>query len=276
MNMAVRRFFQGTPILSDLYGAARSAYQRRRLLKAATRYFSNPHQYRMALDTEDGKIVELYSKDGLIITVRQNYMDAAILGEIFFNNCYATGLDHLPARPIVVDVGGYIGDSALWAVKRLNASKVVVCEPSQRNWALLEKNIANNHYEDRIEAVNKAVTDGEDVMMNIDAPDRRQARVSAYGSGALEQKRVPGIALANLVENHGLKAIDLLKIDCEGGEYAILSTTPTHVLSTIRNIVFECHEIDGFEAKLEAVKQRLFKEGFSLKVRGSLVYASRA
>jgi FkbM family methyltransferase len=123
--------------------------------------------------------------------------------------------------------------------------------------------------------VNKAVTNGEDVLMNFDVSDRNQARVSAYGSTTLRRTRVPGISLTDLMESHGLKEVDLLKIDCEGGEYEILSTTPSHVLKNIRNVVFECHEIDGFEAKLESVKQRLSQEGYSITMRASLVFASR-
>ena len=69
--------------------------------------------------------------------------------------------------------------------------------------------------------------------------------------------------------------VDLLKIDCEGGEYTILLTTPIEVFSRIRNIVFEYHEIDGFQAKLVAVKQRLCDIGYSLKTHGSLIFASR-
>ncbi len=274
MNFQVRRFCQGTPVLRDLYRITRKAYHRRRFRKAAENYFINFDKYRTALEIEDGRIVDLHTKDGLILTIRRNYMDAAILAEIFLDNCYVRGLV-LPDRPIVVDIGGYIGDFALYAAKCLNARKVVVCEPSQRNWTLLKKNVADNHYEDRIEAVNKAVTDGEEVMMNVDASDRGQARVSAYGSSDMERKPVPGVTLATLVEDHGLKVIDLLKIDCEGGEYTILSTTPSEVFNRIRNIVFEYHEIDGFETKLEAVKQRLCEEGFSLKTRGSLISASR-
>lgn len=275
MKIAVRRLCLGTPILRDLYLMVRKTYQNRRVMKAAESYFSNLDEYRKALKVEDGKIVDIRTKDGLILSIRRNYMDAAILAEVFLDKCYVQGLT-MPDQPIVVDIGGYIGDFALYAAKCLNARKVVVCEPSPPNWTLLRKNVANNHYEDRIEMVNKAVTDGEDVMMNVDAPDRGQARVTAYyDSGNLSGKTIPGVTLASLVEDHGLRAIDLLKIDCEGGEYTILSTTPAEVFDRIRNVVFEYHEIDGFEAKLTAVKQKLCDAGFSLKARGSLIFASR-
>jgi FkbM family methyltransferase len=181
-----------------------------------------------------------------------------------------------PPNPVVIDVGGIIGDFSLYAVKRLNARRVIVCEPSPRNWALLLKNIANNGYEDRIEPVNKAVTDGGNAMMNIDAPDERQCMVSAYCPSEQPLSDVSGISLGQLLRDHAVESVDLLKIDVEGGEYAILESTPADVLSRIRNIVFEYHDIDGGWAKLESVKQRLRREGYALHMRRGLVSASRS
>ena len=274
MTPGVRRFFQKIPLLRSGYSRLRKAYHQRRVESLAAGYFVNMDVYRKALRGHDGKIVEIHTKDGLTVAIRRNYMDAMILAEIFVDNCYVQDLS-LPERPTIVDIGGYIGDFALFAAKHLDASKVVVCEPSPHNWALLVKNVALNRYEDRIETVNKAVTDGDDVMMNVDAPDGGQAMVSAYGGNTSEQRLIPGVTLASLVEEHGLTVIDLLKIDCEGGEYPILSNTSSEVLSRIRNIVFEYHEIEGFKSKLKAVTERLCDEGFSLTQRGSLISASR-
>ena len=114
------------------------------------------------------------------------------------------------------------------AVKRLNARKVVVCEPSPRNWTLLLKNIANNGYEDRIEPVNKAVTaDGSSVMMNVDASDENQCMVSAYHTSEQPVRAVSGICLSQLLWDHSVESVDLLKMDIEGGEDAILQSPPT-------------------------------------------------
>ena len=274
MNVSIRRFCQGTPILRDLYAETRSAYHRRRLKKAAEQFLVNVDDYAAALEVQDGKIVNLHTKGGLKLTIRRNYMDAVIVGEMFFDKCYLQGFS-LPDRPTVVDIGGYIGDFALYAAKCLNAKRVVVCEPSPSNWALLRENVANNHCEDRVEAVNKAVTDGGDIMMDVNVPDRAQARISAYSSRNEKQQRIAGITLAGLVEEYELQTIDLLKIDCEGGEYAILASTPTEVFDRVRNIVFEYHEIEGFQTRLEAAKRRLVDHGYCLKTRGSLVSATR-
>jgi FkbM family methyltransferase len=275
MNATVRRILTANSLTRRLYFAARQTYRARQVARGAGRYFLNADEFKSALGAHGGtELVDLRTADGLTITMRQNYGDAMTVAEIFMGNCYVRNVT-LPPNPMVIDVGGFIGDFSLYAVKRLNARRVIVCEPSPRNWALLLKNIANNGYADRIEPVNKAVTDGGNAVMNIDAPDEYQCMVSAYYPSEQPLSAVPGISLGELLRDHAVESVDLLKIDCEGGEYAILESTPADVLSRIRNIVFEFHSIDGVWAKLESVKHRLCREGYALHTRGGLVSASR-
>jgi FkbM family methyltransferase len=274
MNSTIRRILTANSLSRRLYFAARQAYRIRQTAKVAERCFLNADEFKSALASRGGTAeVDLRTVDGLKITIRKNYADAMTIAEILVDD-YVRGLN-LPKNPVVIDIGGFIGDFSLYAVKRLNASRVIVCEPSPRNWALLLKNIANNGYEGRIEPVNKAVTDGKDAMMNIDAPDDCQCTVSAYAPSEQPLSAVPGISLAQLLRDHAVENVDLLKIDCEGGEFEILESTPAEVFSRIRNIVFEYHQIDGVWAKLESVKQRLRQAGFSLDRRGGLISASR-
>ena len=276
MNTTIRRILLANSVSSRLYFATRQAYRVRVAARGAKRYFLNADQFKAALRAPRGTaLVDLRTADGLTITIRQNYGDAMTIGEIFLDNCYIRDLK-LPAQPVVIDVGGFVGDFSLYAVKRLNARRVIVCEPSPRNWELLVKNIANNGYGDRIEAVNKAVTDGGDVMMNVDAPDEHQSMVSAYFASEQPLTAVAGISLAHLLRDHSIESVDLLKIDCEGGEYAILESTSPDVLARIHNIVFEYHTIDGGWARLDRVKQRLRQEGYALRERRGLISASRS
>jgi FkbM family methyltransferase len=276
MNNTIRKILTANSLSRRLYCAARQEYHARRISRVAGRYFLNADAFRTALRAHGvTEPIELRTKDGLTISIRPNYGDAMTIAEIFLDDCYGRDLA-LPHSPVVIDVGGFIGDFALYAVKRLNARRVIVCEPAPRNWALLLKNIANNCYEDRIEPVNKALTaDGESVMMNIDDPDEFQSMVSAQCSGDQPMSAVPGIPLGQLLRDHAVESVDLLKIDVEGGEYAILEGTPADVLSRIRNIVFEYHDIEGGWAMLESVKRRLLREGYALHLHKGLAWASR-
>lgn len=275
MNLTIRRVLTANSLSRRLYFATRQVYRTRQTARGAGRYFLNADEFKSALRAQGGTaLVELRTADGLTITMRRTFGDASTIAEIFLEDCYARYLT-LPPNPVVVDVGGFIGDFALYAVKRLGARRVIVYEPSPRNWVLLLKNIANNGYEDRIEPVNKAVTDGSNAMMNVDAPDEYQNMVSAYCPGDQPLSEVPGISLAQILRDHHIESLDLLKIDCEGGEYAILESTPADVLSRIRNIVFEYHSIDGGWARLESVKQLLCRQGYALRMNRGLISASR-
>ena len=111
--------------------------------------------------------------------------------------------------------------------------------------------------------------------MNTNVPDEYQCMVSAYYPSQQPLSSVPGISLGQLLTDYAIESVDLLKIDCEGGEYAILEGSPADVLGRFRNIVFEYHDIDGGWARLETVKQRLRNEGFVLRMSRGLVTASR-
>lgn len=146
---------------------------------------------------------------------------------------------------------------------------MISVEASPQNFQLLEANIRNNGYQGRIIALRKAVTDGRSVMMDIDAPETGQMRVSAhYRNPQGTVTEVPGISLAQIINEFHLTHVDLLKIDCEGGEYTILLTLPHEVLAQVRNIIFEYHEIDNFTQLLADVRERLDAEGFDVSLCG--------
>jgi FkbM family methyltransferase len=232
--------------------------------RAAKRYFTNSGEYFDALHREAPGTLDIRTADGLNITIRRNIWDARILQEIFLSRPYLKDL-RLRNQPTIVDIGGYIGDFSLYAAKYLRACRVVVYEPSRKNFAMLMRNVESNGYRDVIEASNMAVSDSHEVLMDIDVPDGRQANVSAYRSDHATAERTPSVTLADLIEHHRLDIVDLLKMDCEGGEYPILLSTPLEVFERIENIVFEYHDIDGFECKLDAAKDRLRSAGFAVK-----------
>ena len=170
MNPTIRRILTANSASKKLYCAARQAYHARRVARRARRCFLNHDEFKNALFAQGAtSTVDLHTADGLTITIRQNYGDAMTVAEIYLDNGYVRNLT-LTHNPLIIDIGGFIGDFSLYAVKRLNARRVIVREPSPQNWPLLLKNIANNCYEDRIVPVNKAVTDGRDTMLNVDAP----------------------------------------------------------------------------------------------------------
>jgi FkbM family methyltransferase len=270
LPVSVKRRLKKLPFAHYAYGRARSLLGRRE----AASVFENVGDYARALYRKDDEGVVLRTHDGLELAIRQNLWDAEIVREIFFEQPYTRHL-RLPPDPVVVDVGGYIGDFALYAVKYLGAEHVVAYEPTYENFAMLEHNIARNGYGDRITAVNEAVGDSDEIVLNVEKLDGDEVHVSPYWYPEAEQRTLPSVTLEELFDTHGLDSVDLLKVDCEGGEYDIFPSTPDAVLDRVENIAFEYHEIDGYEPKLDRVLNRLSSAGFRLREEGKVVSACR-
>ncbi|HTZ58183.1 MAG TPA: FkbM family methyltransferase [Acidobacteriaceae bacterium] len=264
MKPLVRKLLTSNRLSRRIYHAARQEYRTRQIARKAKDYFVNFADFKRALRSASGfGPMELRTKDGLTITIRGTRGEAVTVAEVLLEDLYVRHTK-LPPNPVVIDIGGFVGDFAVYAAKYLKASRVIVCEPYPSSWKLLLTNIFNNGYQDQITPVNKAVTDGSSVQMNIDAPDDRQCEVSAYSGSTTGLADVPGISLAQLLRDYSLDVVDLLKIDCEGGEYAIIESTSSEVFTRIRNIVFEYHPIEDGWNKLEKAKHRLRAEKYVL------------
>jgi hypothetical protein len=62
-----------------------------------------------------------------------------------------------------------------------------------------------------------------------------------------------------------VESIDLLKLDCEGAEFAILETAGREILGRIGTIVGEYHEFANNHA--DDLKVCLERQGFEVKLR---------
>jgi FkbM family methyltransferase len=274
MNLRIKDKIRHLPLAGKVFDKLRSWRNAGKTRRDAMALFENPDVYLHALSEKSHGTVELRARGGLTITIRRNLWDARIIKEIFFDRPYVRHVA-LPENPVVIDIGGYIGDFTLYAAKYLNARKVIVYEPTKENFELLSRNIGNNSFNGEVIAVNKAVGIDSVIRLNVEVCDNEEIHVSSYWYQKAEQRVIPCVTLPELMEIHGLESVDLLKVDCEGGEYDIFPALNEATLGKIRNIVFEYHQVDGFEKKLRRVLEHLKSVGYTLRVDGQIAYASR-
>lgn len=74
-----------------------------------------------------------------------------------------------------------------------------------------------------------------------------------------QKVRAPLRTLSDFIEEHGIKRIDLLKIDVEKAELDVLNGITDDHLSMVRQLVMELHDIDGRKREIE---NRLRSNGF--------------
>ncbi len=127
--------------------------------------------------------------------------EADYLNEVFVQDIYGARRRSFDGK-VVVDVGAYIGDSTLAFARQ--GARVHAVEPSETFCTFLRRNLAANGL-------------AENVTVH---PVGFQARAEdiLHGSDRLHFVEGVGYTLAKLPA-----AIDLLKLDCEGGEYHLLA-----------------------------------------------------
>src|SRR5262249_43908597 len=105
---------------------------------------------------------------------------------------------------------------------------------------------------------------GSDEEVELDvAGGIEESRIVPRGTGATGHRvRVPGRRLELLL--HGIKHVDLLKVDIEGSEVAMFRACPDGVLQAIDQITIEFHDFCGLVSKeeIDEIRERLALLGF--------------
>ena len=100
--------------------------------------------------------------NGFTIIGRPFSVDRAIINEEWLDRCYEpndVGITwDWSACKTILDVGAHIGTFTMYAAAHAKNARVIAFEPEPSNAAVLRKNIAVNHVEDRVQAVEAAVS----------------------------------------------------------------------------------------------------------------------
>jgi FkbM family methyltransferase len=223
------------------------------------------------------------TREGVVFKMRRDVWDSAILMETWWLHEYHRYLRDLGMNPVIVDIGAHIGDFSLLMAHQIPGARILAYEPEPENFALLEENIETNGFKAAIFPFRQAISDQSGEKMRIFRhPDNLgmhsqfpQDRLGAYDGTFIEAETV---SLEDVFEQNAIDSCDLLKMDCEGGEYPILLNAPAHVLARIRRISLEYHK----GGNIQEVRQRLERAGFRVKfdqaaplVNAPLLYAWR-
>jgi FkbM family methyltransferase len=137
----------------------------------------------------------------------------------------------------VLDVGAHVGSFALWTCERAPHAHVISVEPEPRNFSDLASNIERNGLGDRVEAVNAALG-SEPGTVTLHVPMNRESG-SALATGGDSVEAVV-ITLPELLKRFD-GPVDLLKLDCEGAEWAVMDALDAETWAKISQLVLECH-----------------------------------
>lgn len=179
--------------------------------------------------------------------------DYGVAYEVFVHRHYACPRPLPPASVgLVVDLGANVGFSCLYWLTRYPAARLIALEPHPGHAAQLRANLAVNGVSGRVELHEAAAGIAEGDIALSDAGTSSAVRTD--GAGGIAAKMLDVFALL------AGRRIDILKLDIEGGEYAILGD-PRFAALQPRALVMEWH---GGRAGRDWCRARLAALGYGI------------
>jgi len=189
-------------------------------------------------------------------------------------------LNRLPFGATVLDLGAHIGSFAILAARLRSDVTIHAYEPSSENLRLLRQNLALNGVQHRVVTCRAAVSDADGlVRLRVDGPTdafvvtASTPRVDGDGDGSLEE--VPARTLGSILREVGTGRLDLLKMDVEGSEYAVLESSPD-AITKCDFVVMEWHDDPRGRRSVDWLIGRFRQLQFDVdRPRANLIVAAR-
>jgi FkbM family methyltransferase len=202
-------------------------------------------------------------RNGIHFEAPGGFVWLGYVDEIFFTHT------HTPARlqperdDIVVDIGAHVGVFTVFAASRTQ-NTVYAFEPFPSNFEILKRNISVNKLSNVVlyrSAVADKVGSAELLLsprantrhmlsdpVLLDQLEKYQTsaehlQFESIMPGKLEESlEVPTTTLQEIMDCNNIEQIGFLKMNCEGSEGLILTSTPKSYLKRIRKIIVEFHD----------------------------------
>lgn len=171
-----------------------------------------------------------------IATNQTSYLTQLLFWNGYKNFEYSEVFEKLSKNiDVFLDIGSNIGYYSLLASKSNSKIKAYAFEPALGPKYYLEENIKLNHFQNKIESIDLAISDsiGEIDFYEVQNKKYKYLKYNLAGEGNAGTKKtsrnfklnkVKSTTLSNFILSKSLNRIDLIKIDTEGTEAIILNS----------------------------------------------------
>lgn len=162
------------------------------------------------------------------------------------------------AGDLIVDIGAHKGYFSIYAAIINSAVPIFAYEPESDNFKWLKENLKLNRIKN-VMPKNVAVFSREGTLELHLSEDSHNH--SLFGEGVA--KRVEAISLNKILGK--VRVCDLVKMDCEGAEFAILENLEKENFAKVKMFYVEYHEYEP-EMQWRELKKIFEKNGFKVRV----------
>lgn len=169
------------------------------------------------------------------------------------------------ATPLVIDCGSNLGMSVLFFKRLYPGARIIAFEPEPSAFRLLEENLAANRIQGvEVHAAALGAEAGEATLYLDTGQPGSPLASTVPGRIPAGTARVPQVRLSDYVR----EAVDLLKLDVEGAERAVVEELVTSgAAERVRRMIIEYHHhIDPGEDALGDFLNLLVRGGFGYQV----------
>jgi len=179
-----------------------------------------------------------FNKADKSLSFRLGTSDIHVWYAIFKKGEYV--LEYLQDPKWIIDAGAYGGYSAAWFAQTYPNAKIVSVEPDDGNFEMLKRNTA---FSTNVAYYNRALWSESGTLTVYDRGS------GSWGFTVVPQNdsslkvlaEIPAITLDEIIEEQHIDRIDLLKLDIEGSEEAVLNSSAGW-LHLVKGMAIELHD----------------------------------
>jgi FkbM family methyltransferase len=211
---------------------------------------------------------------GASLLVRLGTSDIEVFVQVYRWREYEQ--DFAVAPRVIVDAGAYTGLSTAFFASRYPGATIVAIEPDDGNFAMLVRNTARFPNVRLVQAAlwwqsgTVSLEDPGDGAWGIRLAGVASADNAA--AAAVRGKRVRAVTVPEIMREHDLRGIDLLKVDIEGSEMEVFSHAVPWI-GSVNAISIELH--DRFRPGCSGAFFKAVEDFPVRSVRGEDVFATR-
>lgn len=173
-------------------------------------------------------------KNKIKIKLRTNTTDIQAFTNVWLFNEYKDLT--IEQNDTIIDIGAHVGLFTLFVSQHCKKGRILCFEPIKENYDALSDNIQLNKLEN-VKTFQSAVADKSGITKIFLSDDFSAHSLHGNGVG----RDVTSISLKEIFDVNKIENCDLLKLDCEGSEYAILNALPELYYNRTKKIIMEYH-----------------------------------
>lgn len=204
-----------------------------------------------------------FERQNFAVTLRDE-ADASVWAEVFKHREYRAAEELLRtlAEPIL-DVGAHVGFFTIYARALNPLTPIFALEPEEKNFAALQAHSAQNNL-NNVTLVPAALAGHTGVAELFLLADSHNHTLLAPKGAAAEMVTVKAFTFQDFCEQFKIARVGLMKMDIEGGEYAVFEAMADEDYQKIGAIIMEYHNYQGH--KYQEIEKHWREHGFKIQI----------